>query len=153
MHRIDNTCFLLFIEPKKEEKLEIPMDDELSQIMKVALNEAKRGMSNYSKLNEMPWFYVCCGYKGFHSTECGERSFPADSLLENGMITNSLAAFYLRYYRNSIPDSEMKKVMKVVDYYKEKYRNNPGKLIPKSNDDPPVSVEEQIRRFFDREEE
>ena len=153
MHRIDNTYFLLFIEPKKEEKLEIPLDDELSQIMKVALTEAKRGMSNYSRLNEMPYFHVCNGYKGYHRTDCGERSYPADFLLENGMITNGLAAFYLRFYRNSIPESEMKKVMNVVNYYKEKYRDTPEKLIPKSMDDRPLSVEEQIKKFFDGEGE
>lgn len=153
MHRIDNTCFLLFIEPKKEEKLEIPLDDELARIMKVALSEAKRGASNYSRMNEIPRFHVCCGYKGYHITDCGERSYPADSLLQNGMITNSLAAFYLRYYRNSIPESEMKKVMKLVSYYKEKYRDKPEKLVPKPVDDPPLSIEEQIRRFFDGEED
>lgn len=156
MQRIDNTCFLLFIEPKKEEKLEIPQDDELSQIMKVALSEAKRGSSNYSRLNEIPYFFECRGYKGYHRTDCGERSYPSDYQLENGMITNSLAAFYLRYYRNSIPESEMKKVMKVVNYYKEKYRDNPEKLIPKSMDDRPMSVDdwikEWIKKFFDGDE-
>lgn len=73
MHRLDNTCFILFIEPKKEEKLEIPLDDELSQIMKVALNEAKRGSSNYSRVNEIPYFFVGHGYKGYHSTDCGTQ--------------------------------------------------------------------------------
>jgi hypothetical protein len=100
MHRIDNTCFLLFIEPKKEEKLETPLDDEISRIMKVALEEAKQGTSNYSRPNEMPYFFESIGYKGYHSTDCGEKSYPADYMLENGMITNSLAAFYLHYYRN-----------------------------------------------------
>jgi hypothetical protein len=150
MQRIDNTCFLLFIEPKKEEKLEIPLDDELSQIMKVALTEAKRGKSNYSKMNEMPYFFECRGYKGYHGTDCGERSFPADYLLKNGMITNSLAVFYLRYYRNAIPESEMEKVMKVVTYYKEKYRDNPEKLIPKSMEDRPMSVDEWFNETFNR---
>jgi hypothetical protein len=66
------------------------------------------------------------------------------------MITNSLAAFYLRYYRNSIPESEMKKVMKVVTYYKEKYRDNPEKLIPKSMEDRPMSVDEWFNETFKR---
>jgi len=157
MHRIDNTCFLLFIEPKKEEKLEIPLDDELSQIMKVALSEAKRGTSNYSRVNEIPYFFVGCGYKGYHTTDCGESSASADYQLENGMITNSLTAFYLRYYRNSIPESEMKKVMKVVNYYKEKYRDKPEKLIPKSMEDRPISFDmwfnETFKKFFDEEGE
>jgi hypothetical protein len=125
--------------------------------MKVALNEAKRGTSNYSRVNEMPYFFESCGYKGYHSTECGERSFPADYLLENGMVTNSLAAFYLRFCRNSIPESEMRKVMKVVTYYKEKYRDKPEKLIPKTMEDLTKSVDEwikeSIKKFFDGEGE
>jgi len=148
MHRIDNTCFMLFIEPKKEEKLKTPLDDEISRIMKVALEEAKRGTSNYSRPNEMPYFFESLGYKGYHRTDCGERSYPADYLLENEMITNSLAAFYLRYYRNSIPESEMLKVQKVVAYYKEKYRDTPEKLVPKSMVDRPMSVEEWFEKSF-----
>jgi hypothetical protein len=35
MYRIDNTCFLLFIEPRKEEKLEIPLDDVTSWIVHI----------------------------------------------------------------------------------------------------------------------
>ncbi len=55
------------------------------------------------------------------------------------------------------PESEIKKVMNVVNYYKEKYRDTPEKLIPKSMEDRPMSVEEwfneALKKFFDGEEE
>jgi hypothetical protein len=125
MHRIDDSLFLLFIEPKKRRKRIFPKNDTISKIMKLALNNSISGTSNYEHLNETPRFSQGRGYKGYHVTECGIRSYGADFLLENGMITNSLADFYLRYYRSSIPKSEMKKVKKLVEYYKNKYRNNP----------------------------
>jgi hypothetical protein len=53
-------------------------------------------------------------------TECGERSSNKDYLLENGMITNSLASFYLRWYRFDIPEIEMNKVHELVKFYKIK---------------------------------
>jgi len=34
MNRIDNSRFLLYIEPKKEEKLDIPINDEITKIIK-----------------------------------------------------------------------------------------------------------------------
>jgi len=131
MHRIDNSRFLLYIEPKKEEKSKEPINDELTEIIKLALFEAKRGVSNYSEVNEKPKFRgvatviekCFCGhpkYGGIHVTDCGKWSQPYDFLLKNKMITNSLATFYLQYYRDSIPESEMKKVMKLAKYYKNK---------------------------------
>jgi len=47
--------------------------------------------------------------------------------------------------------------MKVVNYYKEKYRDKPEKLIPKSMEDRPISVDdwfnETFKKFFNGEEE
>ena len=123
MHRIDDSCFLLFIEPKKWRKRIFPKNDLISKIMMLALKESKSGVSNYVYLDKTPHFSVGNKYKGYHTTDCGVRSFGADYLLENGMITNSLADFYLRYYRNSIPKSEMRKVFELVAYYKNKYRD------------------------------
>ena len=37
--------------------------------------------------------------------------------VKNGMITNSLAPFYLKWYRFSIPESEMMKVKELQDFY------------------------------------
>jgi hypothetical protein len=121
MHRPDTTRFLLYIEPKKDEKLEIPVEDEITYIVDLALWEAKSGISNYYEINETPWFEEDNSFRGYHRTDCVERSTSCDYLLKNGMITNSLCVFYLKFYRNSIPESEMKKVRALVDYYK-KYR-------------------------------
>ncbi len=117
MNRIDNSRFLLFIEPSEIEKSKTPVNDELTKTMQLALNEATEGISNYSEMNKKETFRYGPGYKGFHTTDCGKLSNNHDYLLKNGMITNSLAVFYLQYYRNSIPESEMNKVKELVSFY------------------------------------
>lgn len=99
-----NPKYLLYIEPNASEKMENPLDDELTMLMEMALSKRK----------------IILSYRGVHTTGCGEISTNHDYLLENGMITNSLAAFYLRWYRFSIPESEMKKVLELQDFYKRK---------------------------------
>jgi len=134
MHREDNSKYVLYIEPKKEDKLSEPINDELTQIMEMSLSKAKKGAANYSKLEDMgdgydweyngqskrvPSFREGTAYRGSHRTECGERSSNCDFLLENGMITNSLAPFYLKWYRYSIPEIEMKKVLELQKFYQK----------------------------------
>lgn len=97
MHREDNSRFLLYIEPKKEMKNIEPINDEITLLMEEFLSKAKSGTAYYSDLNDDGSnFMIDNGWRGFHCTECGERSSNKDYLLENGMITNSLAPFYLR---------------------------------------------------------
>lgn len=118
MHRTDTSKYLLYIEPPANEKLETPVVDSLVTMMEYALSTAKKGASRYSNLNDEGTFLLDTGFKGCHFTECGERSTNHDYLLENGMITNSLAPFYLKYYRNSIPKSELWKLEQLKIYYK-----------------------------------
>lgn len=117
MHRIDNTKFLLFIEPTAEEKLNVPIEDKYTKLMEYALTKAKLGAANYSAIGEEPNFREGSGWRGFHRTDCGQCSGNKEYLLENGMVTNSLAVFYLKYYRDSIPTSEMDKVFKLATFY------------------------------------
>jgi hypothetical protein len=135
MHREDNSKFLLYIEPKASSKLTTPVEDGLTKIMQYALSKAKGGTAGYSNLSDkghgtkrtisgltvdLPSFRPGSGYKGSHRTECGERSDNRDFLLENGFITNSLASFYLKWYRNSIPESEMTKLKELEKFYENK---------------------------------
>jgi hypothetical protein len=135
MHREDNSKYLLYIEPKVNEKLTEPINDELVECMEMALSKSQKGAARYSDINDMgdgfdwnhngqirkvPSFSNRSAYKGSHRTECGERSSNCDYLLENGMITNSLAPFYLKWYRYSIPVSEMIKVEMLLEFYKNK---------------------------------
>lgn len=119
MHRVDDSKFLLYLEFPKELKNEYPIQDEITEIMQQALDEAVEGTANYSNLDEKEQHNTNYAYKGFHSTDCGKHSTNVDYLLKNGMITNSLCVYYLKYYRDSIPLSEMKKVIELVKYYKE----------------------------------
>jgi hypothetical protein len=121
MHRIDDSVFLLYIEPDKNEKSDVPVNDELTKIMEFALSKSIKGTSNYSDIKLEPNFRKGSGFKGFHRTDCGMISTNNDYLLENGMITNSLCVYYIQYYRDCIPDSEMKKVKKLLTYYKNLY--------------------------------
>lgn len=132
MIRDDKSLYLLFIEPRSSEKLLNPIDDELTQVMELALSKAKKGTSNYSDLDDMghgietfmngqdfilPSFHENSAYRGVHRTHCGELSDCVDYLLENGMITNSLAAFYVRWYRNSISQNDMNKLLELKKFY------------------------------------
>jgi len=134
MHREDNSKYLLYIEPKASEKLKEPIDDELVHVMEIAMSKSIKGSSRYDVRNDMgdgynhgikvdgsirrlPSFAKRGAFMGWHTTDCGEKSDNHDYLLENGMITNSLAPFYLRWYRYSIPETEMKKVHELAEFY------------------------------------
>jgi len=117
MHRDDTSKYLLYIEPKSSEKLQSPIEDELTELMEMALTKSKRGGAEYSNLNNSSSFREGGAWKGTHQTECGERSSNCDFLLENGMITNSLAPFYLKWYRYSIPENDMKKIEELKKFY------------------------------------
>jgi hypothetical protein len=96
--------FLLMIEPDQEgPPSESPVDDELTREIDYI----------YSKCN--PSEYACAGT---HRTRCGKNS---DWILPNGVITNSLCKYYVRFYRDFIPESEIDKINR---YYAEM---RPGK--------------------------
>jgi|SRR5579859_4092856 len=120
MHRVDSSIFLLYLEFKASDKSVEPINDEIVEVVTLALKRAKSGTANYSDVDKEPQFQEGWGYKGIHITECGQASSNKDFLLENGMITNSLAPYYLQYYRHKIPPSEMEKVKFLVRYFYEK---------------------------------
>lgn len=117
MNRSDDSKFLLFIEPNKNQKSKEPINDKLTELMKRALEKATTGTSNYSNTDQEAQFRPKSMYKGLHRTMCGEYSDNKDYLLENGMITNSLAVFYLQYYRSAIPKTELKKLSDLEKFY------------------------------------
>lgn len=82
---------ILYIEPYKWEKSLEPNEDHLTQSMERMLKNATP---------ESFW-------RGFHITDCGQRSDCCDFRIKGGYITNSLAAFYLRWYRNSISERDL----------------------------------------------
>jgi hypothetical protein len=111
----------LYIEPKKEEKSLSPVNDVYTLIMEKLLEIAVVGASKYNKLDDHNTFMPLNGWRGIHRTDCGQASTSRDYLLDSGYITNSLAVFYLRWYRSSIPESEMEKVKDAIDPYRVKY--------------------------------
>ena len=121
MHREDNSLYLLYIEPTKDQKSQEPVEDEFSTLMEVALRESESGDASYSSLDDQGSIRLGGAWKGCHTTDCGERSSNKDYQLKNGMITNSLAPFYLRWYRDAIPEIELKKLQQLKKYYDEQH--------------------------------
>jgi hypothetical protein len=117
MHRSDKSKYLLYIEPMKEEKSLEPVNDIYTEVMENALLHAPSGTSAYGNSKDYNTFMLNGAFKGIHMTDCGETSTNRDYLLKSGHITNSLAAFYLRWYRNSIPETEMIKMAEVIKAY------------------------------------
>ena len=104
----------------------------------MALSKAIPGVSRYNDINDMgdgydweykgvikrvPSFHKDMSFKGLHRTSCGQLSSSTDYLLENGMITNSLATYYVKWYRYSIPENDIIKIEELKNFY-----NKLGKL-------------------------
>src|SRR4051812_29554569 len=99
-----NPQFLLYIEPKNVGEAEV--NDELAQRVEAMLKKGKRGIM-ISPGN----FNTELSTKGFHRCVCGACSAGQDVLLENGLVTNTLAAHYLRFHRSEVPQSELDKIL------------------------------------------
>jgi hypothetical protein len=52
MHRDDKSKYLLYLEPKKEDKLKEPINDEYTELMEMALSKSKKGASRYMDTND-----------------------------------------------------------------------------------------------------
>ena len=120
MHREDNSEFLLYVELDPSNKSQNPIEDDLTKVIDYALSVAKSGAANYSSKGESANFREGSGFRGTHTSPCGQRSDNHDYLLENGMITNSLAPYYVRWYRDNLPTSELKKLNELQEFYKDK---------------------------------
>jgi len=139
MNRNDKSKYLLYIEPSKDLKSKAPVLDEWTRLMEYALGKATQGTGHYSNLEDtgdgydwkfpngttrrIPSFNEGSAYRGTHHTDCGEVSSNIDYKLENGLITNSLAPFYLKYYRTSISDNDMAKLKELKEFYKDQLGN------------------------------
>ena len=140
MHRNDSSRFLLYIEPKKEEKLKKPIVDDLTLLITKAMSESIQGSANYSNIN-LPEEFYNDGFMGEHETDCGEESDNHDYLLKNDMITNSLSIFYVKWYRNSIHENDWKKLKQLGDFYNininlpETFSNSPESTKPKTHEE------------------
>jgi len=102
MHNLADN-YVLMIEPDKEGEPSIkPLEDNLTLVM--------------DKLMDMCTFHNI-RYKGTHRTKCGKVSDNKDYVLPGGQITNSLATYYIRYYRPYIPHSEIEKIKLLSNEY------------------------------------
>jgi len=117
MKRDDKSNYFLFLDPRPEDKSTEPVNDKLTALVQMAFDNSTEGTSRYSDPEDINTFRGGSGYKGIHLTRCGERSSNKDYLLENGLITNSLCVYYVRWYRNSISENDMIKLNQLKQFY------------------------------------
>mmetsp|Transcript_9123 Transcript_9123/g.15209 ORF Transcript_9123/g.15209 Transcript_9123/m.15209 type:complete len:173 (+) Transcript_9123:67-585(+) len=114
IHREDTSKFFLYIEPRAQSISDTPVDDELTKSLELAFSQAKQGTADYENLaSRGKQFKEGGGYRGMHFVEDGQVSTTCDYLLPNGFITNSCCVHYVRYYRDSLPETELKKLHKL----------------------------------------
>lgn len=130
MHRVDNSKFLLYIEPKIEDKSEQPENDEIAMVLRLALADAKKGSANYTDLDDLHGkFTEGSGYKGWHTCCDGTKSSNWDYQLKNGMITNSLCVHYVMWFRKAIPQEDWLKIEKIQQLYGRVQSQNQKRLM------------------------
>jgi len=117
MHREDDSKYLLYIEPDPKLKSIEPVEDELTEAIDQAMRRAISGTGWYSQLephDELEHFSEGNGYRGVHVTACGVGAGNKDYLIDGRFITNSLAPYYVRYYRESICEYDMDKLKSLL---------------------------------------
>lgn len=123
-----NIEFLLFINPRIEQKSKQPIDDVYVEAMAWALSLAEKGTTNLGRLfypfypsSLSVSFQAGSCYRGFHEACDGECSTSFDYLLQipENYVVNSLSVHYLRWFRDAIPQEEWVKLDNVKAHYEK----------------------------------
>lgn len=101
-----------FIEPGIEQRTIMPIEDEITSLVEMALKESAKGCY-YS----MEKFIEGSGWKGWHVNCDGQKSSNKDYKLKNGMVTNSLIVHYFKWFRPAIDADEYSRLWALADYY------------------------------------
>lgn len=115
MHRVDNSKYVLFIEPKDSDRGK-PVNDWYSEVVQKALERAVSGTSLYGVPTDQGHFLEDSGYRGTHPGPNGLVSSACDYLLPGGYITNSLALYYIRDYRSAVPSQDLEKIKDIAKH-------------------------------------
>ena len=116
----ENPFALLYIEPNPKHRHPAIDDDLVSFInaLLVANKSTISGLWYYGDKNsKLEDFVSGDGWKGLHYVDDFMTSSNRDYKLEAGFVTNSCAAYYLKHYRNQIPQSEIEKLKKLCEYH------------------------------------
>lgn len=121
MHREDKSNYILFIEPDPKRKSDTPVEDDIVLYMEylLELESTEKGTSGYSDMTDTGSFRTGHRWKGTHRTDCGEKSENFEYRFMNGMITNSLAPYYLRWYRKQIPLIHLIQLVRLYTFYQQ----------------------------------
>ena len=119
----NNNKWLLMITPDLKGKPTVePVMDDITIKMDYILSRAEKHPPQGGSMHD--WSGHC--WKGWHETRCGKRSVSNDWRIPTfpDTWTNSLADYYVKYYRSFVPKEELDKIEKI---YKELryYEDNP----------------------------
>lgn len=104
--KVEGEQCLLFIEPSGYTS-STPVLDDLTMKMVSALEKSKQ-TKNFGIIYPNGYYRAGAFTKGIHQCLCGVSSECHDFYLEDiQRATNSLAAHYLAYHREEIPQSEL----------------------------------------------
>lgn len=106
--------YLLYMEPKRESRSKRGVNDEWTQFVEDLLEDGIAGKSKYDDPQDLGTFKEDSKWGGArHECEDGQKSDNYDYLLIGGYITNSLAAYYMRWYRKEITESDWQKIKEI----------------------------------------
>ncbi len=118
MVRDDKSKFLLFMEPTPEQRSGTAINDEYTNLLRVALSDAKIGKSNFKDTSGNPVeFKEGNKHRGTHKCSDGIISGQQDFLLPTGLITNSLCVHYMLFYRMAISKNDWDKIAELQRHY------------------------------------
>ena len=118
MVRDDKSVFLLFMEPKKEQRHGVAINDEFTSLLRMAIGEARIGKSNFNEPG-MPPATFKDGNKHRNKFKCcdGQESTQQEFLFRNGLITHSLCIYYMMWYRSAITKNDWDKIKDLQRFY------------------------------------
>ena len=152
----ENPYALLYIEPNPKYRNENPITDELYNIVMDALEESTKGIWYYDELDStLDNFMLDDSWRGTHRVDEFASSSNRDYLLKCGLVTNSCAGYYLQYYRNQIPDSEIQKLKKLVEFKGHEWSDNwfIQDELEVEIDNPENEMEDQLDMLFNLEQD
>lgn len=145
----ENPVALLYIEPDPKLRHEAIEDDLVAfvnALLVVNKSTVSGGWYYDEKTSTLEDFTEDSGWRGFHIVDEFKVSTNRDYKLEAGFVTNSCAAYYLKHYRNQIPESEIKKLKELCEYYGQPWGR--GWFLEESEE---VDMDDQLDMLEDLE--
>lgn len=119
--------YLMMIEPPIMAFTPDPIEDSYSKMADMVMTGCRKAQG---------------GYKGCHTSSCGERSDNRDHITPKGRTTHSLMPHYVKHFRDAIPPLELNKLAEEFELISKATVEDADRLVTKG-------FREQLRRAAD----